>query len=986
MKVSNIKEYIEQIKKENIVQETEVRSKIVNPLLDLLEYPTENIAEEYPVYGKDGRKDLNTKLADIIIFKENNANNFRNKNGIEWVMDNSLIVIELKKPGEDLEDAKYQATFYAMWTRCIIYVITNGEDIVIYSLKNYVSDKLLFNGKIINLDKSWQELNQVLNYKNVLKIKEKESSNINSSNFIYLDYCKNKLNENTNYLTKGINRFLKKNNDIYNIGSLMNLTTDSSEKIEYKEFLKENRTIVIGNVGIGKTYLLKLIELELLSKYVKEENNAIPIIIDAKGWKKNYNLIEEAIYNILKYNFSNIDLDSIREKIIDGEYILLVDGIDEIKKDRNIFIDEIKNLCKGMNTRIICTCRNNNYFGELDEYLKKYNLEELTEEQIKEYIKNNIGEHECYRIYEKVNKEIRELMKNPLLLSMIVFVYQNNNKEIPKNKALLYKIFLEHLIDSRPRSKNIEIKLDTRKRRKIIYEFACCEFKSDTNIKGIIDKYRGNLTVDEVEEEILDTGIIIKNEYGLDFYHYSFKEYFVAEYIYKQGNNKLKQFIKENVKNEDFYEVIIFLVGMCSDEEKQKIIFDELEKDNIELLSKCLNSKYNFYKELKVKDIDMKLKYSILKQLKDSYERIINGNFYELKELMNPWNNCNDYENKDLKIGIKGNITENGLQYRFFILNNASKDVIVDENEEKPKIYIKDKNGNDVELETSNLQVNNALHSFSFYNFTNSKFNIYSYREIAFEYIGKQLKDLIENSMFPLICNNNVLKYEMLEQELRKISRNFNDEIKLSLYENDANIIFDYLKNKINKNSILYLLLLFAKDEKSCKNNMLTAPDLNMKELGVNSCYHWDLYSKQNILEYISQYYYLSEIAYRRIVEEKFKNISKYMKNYKGGPKRIFGYIYKDMSRKSMFEMGTLTSSYRTNGKIEYPYIKLVERDETQEEDKELKELLNEMGREDIEITTWTSSAMFSYFDKQPLFKNISKKLVDDLKDIFYGI
>lgn len=46
MRISNIEKYIEQIKKENIVQETEVRSKIVNPLLDLLGYPTENIAEE----------------------------------------------------------------------------------------------------------------------------------------------------------------------------------------------------------------------------------------------------------------------------------------------------------------------------------------------------------------------------------------------------------------------------------------------------------------------------------------------------------------------------------------------------------------------------------------------------------------------------------------------------------------------------------------------------------------------------------------------------------------------------------------------------------------------------------------------------------------------------------------------------------------------------------------------------------------------------
>ena len=171
MSVSTIKEYVEQIQKENIVQETEVRSKIINPLLNLLKYPSENIAEEYPIYGKDGRKDLNCKRADIIAFKQNNANDHRDKNGIDWVMNNSLVVIELKKPGEKLEDAKYQASFYAMWSRCIIYVTTNGEDIIIYSLQNYIADKILFNDKIINLEKSWQELNKILNYNNLIKKK-----------------------------------------------------------------------------------------------------------------------------------------------------------------------------------------------------------------------------------------------------------------------------------------------------------------------------------------------------------------------------------------------------------------------------------------------------------------------------------------------------------------------------------------------------------------------------------------------------------------------------------------------------------------------------------------------------------------------------------------------------------------------------------------------------------------------------------------------
>lgn len=113
----NIKQLIEQLKKETIVQETEVRTKIMYPLLDLLNYKREYVTDEFPVYAKDGSKDLKTKSADIM------ANKYREKINKEWVLNNSLIVIELKKPKEKIENAKDQATFYAMWTRTLIYIL-----------------------------------------------------------------------------------------------------------------------------------------------------------------------------------------------------------------------------------------------------------------------------------------------------------------------------------------------------------------------------------------------------------------------------------------------------------------------------------------------------------------------------------------------------------------------------------------------------------------------------------------------------------------------------------------------------------------------------------------------------------------------------------------------------------------------------------------------------------------------------------------------
>ena len=132
----NIKQLIEQLKKEIIVQETEVRTKIMYPLLDLLNYKREYITDEFPVYAKDGSKDLKTKSADIMVFADKGANKYREKINKDWVLNNSLIIIELKKPMEKIENAKDQATFYAMWTRCLIYIITNGIEIEIYQLKD----------------------------------------------------------------------------------------------------------------------------------------------------------------------------------------------------------------------------------------------------------------------------------------------------------------------------------------------------------------------------------------------------------------------------------------------------------------------------------------------------------------------------------------------------------------------------------------------------------------------------------------------------------------------------------------------------------------------------------------------------------------------------------------------------------------------------------------------------------------------------------
>ena len=67
----DISTLIEDFLKQKIQSEAEVRSKLIVPLLELLGYPKDFRAEEFPVYGYEGSKPLSSKAADFLQFTSN---------------------------------------------------------------------------------------------------------------------------------------------------------------------------------------------------------------------------------------------------------------------------------------------------------------------------------------------------------------------------------------------------------------------------------------------------------------------------------------------------------------------------------------------------------------------------------------------------------------------------------------------------------------------------------------------------------------------------------------------------------------------------------------------------------------------------------------------------------------------------------------------------------------------------------------------------
>lgn len=170
-KTDELKILIKEYEKSSIQSEAEVRSKLIVPLLDILEYPSELRAEEYPVYGFEGGRKIPAKDADFIMFSDKDFGNYRTfyQKNIEWVHNHSLLVVEAKKPGK-MPEILGQPVYYTLWTKAVAYLAIDGERIRGYFYNDITADREIIDCKIANLseyDSLWN-----FSYQNITSIKE----------------------------------------------------------------------------------------------------------------------------------------------------------------------------------------------------------------------------------------------------------------------------------------------------------------------------------------------------------------------------------------------------------------------------------------------------------------------------------------------------------------------------------------------------------------------------------------------------------------------------------------------------------------------------------------------------------------------------------------------------------------------------------------------------------------------------------------------
>ncbi len=357
----------------------------------------------------------------------------------------------------------------------------------------------------------------------------------------------------------------------------------------------DKKIIVTGTGGIGKTMLFKHLFIDAI-----KNTNLIPVLIELRALNnvedKSLSL-KTIVYKTLVENGFNLSEDYFEYSLQLGSYVILLDGFDEINKDKMSKVaSEIKSFSSEYNDNsFIVSSRPLDLFIGWNDFVELSAMS-LSKEQALSLI-NKIEYDETVK--EKFYRELEESLydryksfaSNPLLLNIMLLTY-NNHASFPDNINEFYEQAFATLFNMHDATKDSYV-------RDIRSELGCDDFKSvfayicfksyfrneyefsEVKIRKYINESKEkhdklNFSADGFLEDLTSSVCMLVKE-GLDycFSHRSFQEYFAAWYTCKLTDDiqsrLLTSWLKEshNSRSDAYFEMLFNMQG----EKVNKIIF-----------------------------------------------------------------------------------------------------------------------------------------------------------------------------------------------------------------------------------------------------------------------------------------------------------------------------------------------------------------------------------------------------------------------------
>ncbi|MDW5548714.1 HEAT repeat domain-containing protein [Methanosarcina sp.] len=373
---------------------------------------------------------------------------------------------------------------------------------------------------------------------------------------------------------------------------------DKPQEFEILELIeKEEKLIVSGKSGSGKTSTLKWLNFIHATDYLEKKEGIIPLYVELNTY------IEGSFYDYVKIKANRKGIsEEILKTILKGKAIILIDGLDLLSSNNDFRpYHQISNFVSTYsNCRFVISSRPG-FFESIESDFKVSELEKLTDEKIKEFIDKYVSDREFGKtIKNKIlnDQHLKSLLTTPMMLHLAIEVAmerKGNMEELfPSNRYEMYEAFVSGLF-THYGTKNGKIHCAERSQIETVLTSLYFELQCR---KAFSCKYEKAKEI--IEEDILEKcfklGLLVENDSEIKYgVHQSFQEYFAAiklKELFESGYD-----ISEAFSHPKWEEVVIFTSEMLDSDLLNEYIDLIISKGELFLASKCANKASDNTKE-----------------------------------------------------------------------------------------------------------------------------------------------------------------------------------------------------------------------------------------------------------------------------------------------------------------------------------------------------------------------------------------------------
>ncbi|MDO8316002.1 MAG: hypothetical protein Q7T12_00570 [Flavobacterium sp.] len=352
----------------------------------------------------------------------------------------------------------------------------------------------------------------------------------------------------------------------------------------------ENKVILLGNPGLGKTTELKRLAINLLNN---AENKQIPIYRNLKIFTSSHN-IESLLFENWE-SYKNL--------------IFIFDGIDEIQNIQD-FNSKLETFIYYLNTneiefKFILSCRTNVY-ESLIKNISDFKVYYLRDLYYHESI--NLLKLKCVStIIDSLSFDctITEFLKNPFQVNILAD-YIKENKKLPSNSSELWESYISVRLTHDDNHKLVKKGLNIPLIKRLSIKTSLVNELMQRNTVSNEELYQVASSNSTDFKDFKNNPLIDKNKESDEWFfeHRNIQEYFAAKAISERDINEILEFIQINdlgKTHPSLFNTITFLINLLNNNsDTYKALVNWLIDNEPELLFKADYNRIDLKTKIKV--------------------------------------------------------------------------------------------------------------------------------------------------------------------------------------------------------------------------------------------------------------------------------------------------------------------------------------------------------------------------------------------------